>query len=1139
MTFRALIMLVLLSAVSGLWPAPAEAARGASPPEAVTISNAGAIGSVLDISSVALDDDTHFSLVAGGSCPLPPFDLDGGESCTQLVVFDPQTTGPLAATLLILSDADSIINDQVALSGNGTPGPSAALDLSPDPLDFGLLGAPDLPASADISISNVGDPGTSLEVDAVGLAGDAEFSISADGCTGLILNQGESCTVSIGFNASSPGTFSGQFQVDSTAGSASADLLAATPLPDRLAFVVQPTDSVVDQAIAPPLVVEVQDSSGNRVSLDNSTVVQLDLAVDPTGSASLSGPLSVQVTAGQATFPGLSIDRAGSGFAVLASDSPSSLTAAGSMAFDILPASSTTTITSVSPPGSQVVGQAYTVSVQVAGANPSGDISVSDGQGASCQITLPASSCDLLSTTAGPRVLTALYPGDANNSPSSDSENYSIGQASAGLAIESIAPPGQQAVNTPYSVEISVSGFNPTGTVTVSDGQGATCLIVLPASSCNLSSTSVGAITVSASYPGDANNTAAGDSTAYQIVAGSPAALVFLVQPADGVSGVAIAPAVAVQVQDAFGNPVLSDDATEVTLGLTAGTPGASLGGGAPVTVTAGLAAFDALSVDLAGSGYRLSAAASGLSGALSDPFAIGPGSAVTLRFDGQPGNTLVGALISPPVSVSVRDAAGNLVVDDNATVVELDLQNGTPGALLGGGSPTVVNGGLASFPGLSVDQVGTGYRLAASHFNGSLAPALSNSFSITASGSTTTITAIDPIDSQTVGQAYEVIVAVAGAAPTGLVTVSDGQGASCQFSLPDDRCSLSSSTAGSVTLSASYAGDDNNGSSSDTQAYTIDQAQSQTSITGVLPASEQTIGQPYTLSVEVSGFSPQGTVVVSDQSGASCQIALPADSCALVSDSVGSRTLQASYPGDVNNTASADSLSYQIVPAASVTTILGITPPGEQVSGLAYTVTVSVSGFSAGGSVTIEDGQGASCAITLPASSCDLVSAIPGPRTITASYSGDSGNTPSSDSVPYEIVAGGPAGLAFARLPTLGIVNGPLLPGLIVQVVDSQGQPVLSDNTTVIEISIASNPSGGALFGTLSRQVSNGVADFSDLGIDRRGQGYSIQASVLSRGLSPILTPLFNVVDDALLQDRFEAPRDDVFQDRFEWPWP
>jgi len=77
----------------------------------------------------------------------------------------------------------------------------------------------------------------------------------------------------------------------------------------------------------------------------------------------------------------------------------------------------TTSITSISPAGSQAVGVPYTVNATVSfGTSPTGTITVSDGA-ASCTITLPATSCNLTSTTTGTKTITATYNGDSNNSP--------------------------------------------------------------------------------------------------------------------------------------------------------------------------------------------------------------------------------------------------------------------------------------------------------------------------------------------------------------------------------------------------------------------------------------------------------------------------------------------------------------------------------------------------------------------------------------------------------------------------------------------------------------------------------------------------------------------------------------------------
>ena len=1218
--------------------------RGASPPEEVTIQNSGVAGTSLTVSSIALDDPTHFSLATGGSCSPPPFTLNSGQSCTQLVIFDPQDLGPLSTNLRVVSDAGSVLNDVVALSGNGTPGPQPELSLSPDPMDFGLVAAADLPQTDSFTVSNTGDPGTSFDVNALVLSGAAQFTILSETCSGATLNDGDFCSVIIQFDSTVDGMFTGQLAVQTSIGDTTASIQGSTQIPAQLAFSVQPSDVGVNQSISPSVVVEVQDSSGSLVALDNSTVVQINLGSDPSGSANLGGTLSAVASGGQAAFADLSIDQVGSGFTLVASDSLATLTPDTSAAFDVFPGApvsleiiaqpsdavvgqtisppvavrvvdafgftvandnstqislvlsggtpgaalsgggpltvsggiasfagltvnqvgtaylltpsgspgglsgpastvfdvtssgSVTNIVSVDPAGSQVVGQPYAVTVQVTGFNPTGTVTVTDGGGASCAIVLPATSCDLTSTSVGPKTLTANYPGDANNGSSNDIASYTITQAATTVSIDSIDPAGQQGVNTAYTVSVSVSGgFNPTGVMTVDDGEGASCLIVLPATSCDLSSTSVGSRTITASYPGDTNNAGDSDTAPYSIVAGPPARLGFIVQPGSGTAGVALSPPIEVQVFDAFDNPVLSDNSTSVTLSLIGGDPAATLGGGAAVTVVNGVASFDSITVDRAADDYRLQASATGLSGDTSELFEIGPGTAAALRFDVNPSTTLVNAAITPDVVVSVRDAFGNRVTSDNSTEISLVL-NGPPGAALLNYSATIVSNGAASFPGLAVDTAGVGYSLDAQANPGALPILQSNSFNITESSSTTSIVSINPTGSQAVGQAYEVVVGVSGVTPTGQVTVDDGQGGSCTLTWPgEDRCALTSTSAGAVTVTATYTGDLNNASSSDTASYTIDQAASTTTITSVSPPTEQTVGQPYTVNVAVSGFNPTGTIDVGDGEGSSCQIVLPQAGCDLISTTVGSKSLTADYSGDSNNLASGDTQAYTVVAAESNTSILGITPPAQQDIGVAYTVTVNVTGNSPSGTVSVDDGAGAQCSFDLPDNGCDLVSTTAGSKTITASYPGDAINSPSSDSTGYTIVDSGPAALEFALEPVLGIAGGPLLPGLVVQVVNSQGQVVSDDNTTVIQIAIAINPTGATLSGTTSIQVTDGVADFSDLSIDRVGEDYQLEASVLSRGLSAIVTAPFDVSVDQVFNDRFEEPTDEVFRDRFE----
>ena len=311
-----------------------------------------------------------------------------------------------------------------------------------------------------------------------------------------------------------------------------------------------------------------------------------------------------------------------------------------------------------------------------------------------------------------------------------------------------------------------------------------------------------------------------------------------------------------------------------------------------------------------------------------------------------------------------------------------------------------------------------------------------STTHSVVQATSTTTITSIVPVDSSPIGQAYTVNVAVAGFSPTGTLAVDDGFGATCSITLPASSCMLTSNSVGPRTITAAYAGDINNTPSSGTAAYSIGQAPSVTTITGIVPAGSSVVGQPYTVSVSVSGFgTPVGTVTVDDGAGASCNLVLPATSCALTSTTAGARTLTASYSGDTENLPSSGTAAYTIDRAPSSTSITSVAP-NPPTAGSAYSVSVSVSGFGTPlGNVTIDDGNGGSCVLNLPATSCNLNSTVAGALSLTASYAGDADNLPSSGT--FAIVAN-----QAATTTTLSAAPDPAIVGMPVQLTASVNQP-------------------------------------------------------------------------------------------------
>ena len=119
----------------------------------------------------------------------------------------------------------------------------------------------------------------------------------------------------------------------------------------------------------------------------------------------------------------------------------------------------------------------------------------------------------------------------------------------------------------------------------------------------------------------------------------------------------------------------------------------------------------------------------------------------------------------------------------------------------------------------------------------------------------------------------------------------------------------------GTWTLIATYAGDANYSGSSDTESHVVNKAPTTTTITSDAP-DPSIVGQPITVTFTVTPQSgsgtPTGNVTVSD-GPASCTATVAAGSCTLTLNTVGTRTLTATYAGDNNYNGSSDTESHQV----------------------------------------------------------------------------------------------------------------------------------------------------------------------------------------------------------------------------------
>ncbi len=203
----------------------------------------------------------------------------------------------------------------------------------------------------------------------------------------------------------------------------------------------------------------------------------------------------------------------------------------------------------------------------------------------------------------------------------------------------------------------------------------------------------------------------------------------------NGTAGQPVTPAPSVEVRDANGNPV-----SGVTVSFTVVSGGGEVSSGGShgtsintSTDAAGIAKVGSWTLGpVAGSG-TVEARATGPSGPLSgSPVSftgVGvPGNPAQLAFLQQPGTTVAGQAISPAITVAVQDANGNTVPSSSATV-RLALGNNQAGGTLSGPTALDAINGVATFGGLNVDRVGTGYTLIAT--SGGLHSATSAGFGV------------------------------------------------------------------------------------------------------------------------------------------------------------------------------------------------------------------------------------------------------------------------------------------------------------------------------------------------------------------------------------------------------------------------
>jgi len=293
------------------------------------------------------------------------------------------------------------------------------------------------------------------------------------------------------------------------------------------------------------------------------------------------------------------------------------------------------------------------------------------------------------------------------------------GNQSANVSTAFAAP--LAVVITPNDAGVPTNGIPVTFTAPASGPSATLSNGTVATNGTGAASVTATANTTPGRYSVTANVTSAGVSPAAVTFAlqniGPPAQLIFTTEPS--ASAVAGAPfSVAVTVKDVNG-VTIANFTGSVSLSLSGGTSGATLGGTTTVNAVNGVATFTNLTVNKAGSGYMLIPATGSVTGAPSTPFTITAPAAPTLKsiaFTGPNGTPLpttlkVGQMVQITAIGTFSDGSTQNVTGQvqwstsNAQIVKVDAGGTVTGESPGG--PVTITATLNGVPQTVMFTVG------------------------------------------------------------------------------------------------------------------------------------------------------------------------------------------------------------------------------------------------------------------------------------------------------------------------------------------------------------------------------------------------------------------------------------------------
>ena len=937
-------------------------------------------------------------------------------------------------------------------------------------------------------------------------------------------------------------------------------------------------------------VVTILDAGGN-VATGSSGQVTLAVASGQAGSLACLGGLTQAAVAGVATFNGCLLDKAGPGYTLTAT-SPG-LTSATSATFAVV-AGVPVRLGFTAQPGGGTGGSAWStqpvVALQDAGGNTvtAGGLTVTLAlttndaggtfacNGGETRITASGvatfTGCAIDRVGTGYQVTASVSGGVATDALSTP---FNVVTGPAARLIFETQPGGGTGgiawVTQPVVTAADAGGNATTGTPVVTVAVEAGSGTAGAALACTTGPTRTAAAG-RAAYTGCSIDRAAtayrlratapglvdGLSATFDVVPGVAARLGFSVQPSGGAAGTTWATQPVVTLLDAGGN--VAAGATPVTLDVVTNPGGGTLAcaGGATVVPVAGVATFAGCSLDRAGSGYQVRAAASGLAAATSAAFGVVAGAPSRLAFSLVPAGGLGGSAFGVQPTVRVEDAWGNLA-SGSTVAITLGLAVNPSGATLAcnGGTTMTSVAGLASFSGCAIDRVGTAYALGATA--GGLTGTLTPSFDVTAGPPARLAFVLQPSGGSG-GSAWSV---------QPVVAVRDAGGNPTVATVPVTLALGANPGSGTLTCATGLALVTVNG----TVAFggcAVDRAATGYVLMATAPglaastsaAFDVAVGTAAQLgfTVQPSGggaggtWSTQPVVAVQDAggnlvAGATNQVSLAAGSAAAGALACAGGTTvvavngAASFSGcawtQIGNGNTVQAIATGLAPATSTPfTVTVGTParlrfqaaPAGATGGSAFpvqpviqltdafdnpatvssvAVTLTLEANVAGGSLSCNGGPVQATSAGLATfTGCAVDRAASGYRVVASAVGLQSAVSP-----PFDVMPGVAARIAFLTQPGNGMGGSPLGTQPVVALLDAGGNQATGAGSAItVALTAGSGTNGAMLLCANGNAVApaGGLAVFAGCAVDRVGTGYTLTAT--RAGFPSVVSATFSV---------------------------